>query len=190
MGAACWPLNGAGDGPSDPLGLGMTMMKRSARISECGLYRYSLTRAWGMDGEALAFVMLNPSTADADLDDPTIRRCMSFARREGYARLMVLNLYAFQATNPKALLACEDPVGPLNNEYLAMVLSERVRRGLPTVAAWGVNAQLDRVRAVLNLQPDADWRCLGTTKAGHPRHPLYVKGDQPLRPLTPVNKQV
>lgn len=153
----------------------------SARISECGTYRYTLSRHWS-DGDALVFVMLNPSTADATEDDPTIRRCMGFARREGYAGIVVVNLYAYRSTDPKALLTCGDAVGPENDTYLRLLLTEQRRRGNPVLAAWGANARLDRVGHVLNLVPGVDWRCLGTTKQGAPKHPLYIKSDQPFVP--------
>lgn len=153
-------------------------------MSSCGTYRYTLMRRWRA-GAALRFVMLNPSTADATLDDPTIRRCVGFAKREGYAALIVLNLYAFRATDPKALLNCDDAVGPDNDSHLWSHLYSASQGPTPVVAAWGVNAQLGRVQQVLSLVDDVDWRCLGTTKDGHPRHPLYVRGDQPFVPLRP-----
>lgn len=157
-------------------------MSRGAKISECGQYRYGLLRRWN-DDLPLTFVMLNPSTADADLDDPTIRRCMGFARRDGYGGIYVFNLYAYRATDPKALLTCADPVGPENDSYLTRHLWAAHQQGRPVVAAWGANARPDRVRAVLDLVPGAPWRCLGVTKAGAPKHPLYIKGDQPLIPF-------
>lgn len=164
-------------------------IERYARISECGRYRYALGRVWG-DGDALCFVMLNPSTADATIDDPTIRRCMGFARREGYGGISVLNLYALRATDPKVMLAASDAIGPQNDAYLRLALAEQTRRGNPVIAAWGVHAHPSRASAVMSLVPGADWRCLGTTKDGSPRHPLYVKGDQPFWHLpTPENAQ-
>lgn len=158
------------------------MTAKAARISDCGLYRYGLVRRWS-DEPALRFVMLNPSTADAKLDDPTIRRCIGFAKREGYGALIVLNLYAYRATDPKALLSCGDPVGPGNDNMLRAHLRSSVGVGRPVIAAWGANAKADRVGQVLDLCPGVDWRCLGTTKDGHPRHPLYVRGDQALVPF-------
>lgn len=152
---------------------------KAARISDCGQYRYWLTRLWAED-DSLLFVMLNPSTADASVDDPTIRRCMGFARREEFGGVSVVNLYAYRATNPKALLSVDDAVGPENDSYLRMILMEQTRRGHPVVAAWGANADADRAAEVLNLVPGVNWRCLGTTKSGAPRHPLYVHGEQPL----------
>lgn len=156
---------------------------KHALLSDDGLYRYALWRVWGTR-RTLRFVMLNPSTADATVDDPTIRRCIGFARREGYDSLTVLNLYAYRATDPKALLTCSDAVGPYNDLHLCGHLAEASMAGEPVVAAWGANAQPDRVRDVLALtEHKVDWRCLGTTKDGHPRHPLYVRGDQPLVPF-------
>jgi hypothetical protein len=158
-----------------------TSVEKAARISDCGMFRYSLARYWGPK-RGLVFVMLNPSIADADVDDPTIRRCMGFARRDGYDGISVLNLYAYRATDPRSLLSCPDAVGPGNDVYLRLTLTEQARRGTPVVAAWGATAELDRVGQVLNLVPKVDWRCLGVTKQGAPRHPLYVRGDQPLVP--------
>lgn len=142
-------------------------MITDAVLSDCGTYRYALMRRWEQ-GHPLRFVMLNPSIADATVDDPTIRRCVSFARREGYAALIVLNLYAYRATDPKALLTCgDDPVGPNNDNILWSHLLSSKEGANPVVAAWGVNAKPDRVQRVLDLVPGVDWRCLGTTKQGH-----------------------
>ena len=153
----------------------------TAKISECGQYRYLLTRKSELDcpdkGTAL-FVMLNPSTADAETDDPTIRRCRGFARDWGCAGLTVANLYAFRATNPSELWSQDDPVGPDNNEELYALAKEYG----DVVCAWGANAKHDRVQEVIRILEGAGARlwCLGTTKSGAPRHPLYVKADQPL----------
>jgi hypothetical protein len=153
----------------------------TAKITECGQYRYLLTRKSELDcpdkGTAL-FVMLNPSTADAETDDPTIRRCRGFARDWGCAGLTVANLYAFRATNPSELWSQDDPVGPDNNEELYALAKEYG----DVVCAWGANAKPDRVQEVIRILEGAGARlwCLGTTKSGAPRHPLYVKADQPL----------
>ena len=157
----------------------------AAKISKCGQYRYWLSRTWS-SGPPLVFVMLNPSTADAQVDDPTIRRCKGFARREGAGGVFVVNLYAYRATNPRFLRICADPVGPDNDVWLQRVIAGTVETGTPVVAAWGASAVPGRVRAVLRLVPGADWRCLGVTRAGAPRHPLYVKGDQSLVPFRGV----
>jgi hypothetical protein len=155
-------------------------VEMSARFSPCGTYRYTLTRHWG-PGEALVFMMLNPSTADARRDDPTIKQCVYFAKREGYDGLVVLNLYAMRTPDPRVLFAfSHDPIGPENDDYIWMLLEERVRRGLPVVAAWGAHAKPERVAQVLEYADGVDWRCLGVTKTGAPRHPLYIRHDAPL----------
>lgn len=159
-----------------------------AIISECGAYRYRLHRRWlGGEGFAL-FVMLNPSTADASADDPTIRRCIDFAKRWGRCGIIVINLFAYRATSPANLVKAVDPVGPENDN---IILSTAVRfRNWPShlqvVFAWGAHAKTaERATAVhkifehYGLAP----MCLGTTKAGHPRHPLYVPSSTPLVPF-------
>lgn len=154
-------------------------MQGGAIISECGRYRYQLTRQWG-SGPCCLFVMLNPSTADAAEDDPTIRRCVSFAKREGCGWLAVLNLFAFRATKPAGMRAAADPVGPRNNGYLE---AARDLVDGPMIAAWGAHGSfMDRdqvVRAVFGNR----LLCLNVTKGGQPGHPLYVPADTPLRPV-------
>ena len=144
-----------------------------AQFSADGVYRYFLHRRWlsmGVDHGVVCFVMLNPSTADAEIDDPTVRRCVGFARRWGFSTLWVVNLFAARATDPRALPFLLDPVGPLNDEYLrrSTALAQL------TVAAWGnAGALRDRGQAVKPLIGPA--RCFGLTKLGQPRHPLYVR---------------
>lgn len=149
-----------------------------AVISDCGLYRYSLERRWDASTEKVMFVMLNPSTADAEHDDPTLRRCIGFARSWGFGGLMVGNLYAYRATDPRALIEATragiDPVGPENDRWLIDMAS---RAGL-VIAAWGAQRKLlvDRAAQVMDLLPYG-LRVLGLTKDCNPRHPLYVRGD-------------
>lgn len=148
-------------------------MQGSAILSECGRYRYVLTRETGGGRGVVAFIMLNPSTATADVDDPTIRRCRGFARDWGYGSLVVLNLFALRATDPALMKAAADPVGPDNDRHLREV----ARNANAVVAAWGVHGgHRGRDRHVLALLADldGDLLCLGTTRAGHPRHPLYA----------------
>jgi hypothetical protein len=151
-----------------------------ANISECGTYRYTLTREGDMhvDKGTALFLMLNPSTADATVDDPTIRRCRSFAQAWGCNGFTVANLYAFRATKPADLWKAFDPVGPENDMHLRALAREYT----DVVCAWGANAKADRVEVVTRLLLGAGARlwCLGTTEAGHPRHPLYVRGNTPL----------
>ena len=148
---------------------------KSAVISDCGTYRYFLLRG---DQNQLPFIMLNPSTADERLDDPTIRRCMSFAKTFGYDGIIVMNLYALRATDPKELWKHHDPVGPDNDQWLSHMSTHSPE----IVCAWGANARAERVQQVADLLEagGAALKCLGTTKHGAPRHPLYIKGDQPL----------
>lgn len=157
-------------------------IRKQATISQCGKYRYRLTRYWG-PGQFLPFVMLNPSTADAEVDDPTIRRCISFARREGAGGIVVGNLHAFRATRPEDMKRAEDPFGPSNAEALALIAIAAVADGMPVVCAWGASGGMfagDRA-AIKQLQAEgARLVCLGKTGNNMPRHPLYVRGDQPL----------
>lgn len=153
-------------------------VRRSAALSDDGLYRYSLVRHWGT-GLPAQFIMLNPSTADADVDDPTIRRCVGFARALGCAGIVVVNLYAFRATKPADLWRAEDPVGPDADHYLRGVADRARRSGAPLIAAWGSNARVERVAQVLDLVTErgAVLTALGVTKDDVPRHPLYLSAD-------------
>lgn len=112
-----------------------------ASLSSDGRYRYELTRRWDNSTSTVTYVMLNPSTADASVDDPTIRRCIGFAQSHGFGGLRVLNLYAFRATQPKDMFRAIDPVGPENDTYLG-----NLDTGSTVVAAWGAHARPDRVR--------------------------------------------
>lgn len=140
----------------------------SATADIRGDYRYSLTRVWDSALPSITFVLLNPSTADAEQLDPTLRRCVSFAKREGYGGMVIVNLYAFRTKSPKLMKAAADPVGPENDRVLAGVTGT-------VVAGWGTNADAARVAQVVALLPPL--RALGVTKMGHPQHPLYVPGD-------------
>jgi hypothetical protein len=159
------------------------LIMRTAVISPCGLYRYRLTRQWIEFGHTLAFVMLNPSTADANIDDPTIRRCIGFARREGYGGIEVANLYAFRATSPTDLWKSTDPCGPENEHHLMDVARKSFWFGSPIVCAWGSHGGHNNRLIHLMQKQGAELVCLGRTKDGKPRHPLYVRGDQPFEPL-------
>lgn len=186
-----------------------------ATISQCGRYRYRLWREWRLhpvpaqwdmwvdergkpvvDGagaqlgepKACVFIMLNPSTADGAQDDPTIRRCVSFARSWGFDRLEVLNLFAHRATNPRELLALsdeDDPVGPSNLEAFKDVL----HYGGPVgrlVCAWGAHgAHLGQDETALGWLGSHRCYALGLTKEGQPKHPLYVPGNALLAEFRP-----
>lgn len=161
-------------------------VEKAAVISDDGLYRYSLVRRWDVTLPVMVFIMLNPSTADANLDDPTIRRCMGFARTMGFGGIMVVNLFAFRATSPDDMKAAEDPVGLDNDHWLGKAFDYCSRAQRSAVAAWGVHGQhkdRDYAVAALAAKHGVELMCLGKTKGGDPRHPLYVKGDTALEPL-------
>jgi hypothetical protein len=156
----------------------------AAVFSPDGAYRYMLSRIWGTEPPTV-FVMLNPSTADAAADDPTIRRCLGFARRWGSGGLVVLNLFALRATDPRVMLAHPQPVGERNDAVFEAVTSMHAYRW---VAAWGVNGTHQgrdaRVRELLAGE-GVRLRCLNRTRDGHPQHPLYVRADATLTALEP-----
>lgn len=159
-----------------------------------GQYRYSLWRTWRDDQPRIVFIMLNPSTADAERNDPTIRRCMAFAHAWGYGSLEVVNLFAYRATDVRELSAAMHPVGPENDRFMR----EALTRCAEVVVAWGVKGTLHgRNREVISMLADEQgekgkWTkraepgvyCLGTTKEGHPHHPLYLSREAALRPFT------
>lgn len=146
----------------------------SAVISPCQRYRYRLGREWLTGKGGVLFVMLNPSTADAEKDDPTIRRCIGFAQRWGFQRLTVGNLFAWRATNPSDLLVADDPVGVENDYHLA----EMSQEADAVIVAWGVpGAYRDRGPYVLRRVLAGKIEHLGLTKEGHPKHPLYLSND-------------
>jgi len=160
-------------------------------ISPCGTYRYTLTRRipqvvrWV---KPCLFVMLNPSVADAAIDDPTIRRCIGFANRHLCTDLTVVNLFALRATDPKQLQICQarsgDPIGPDNWMHFTDQITAH-RLGV-IIAAWGANPMAATMPMHHQALRDAGAQCLGVTKDGSPRHPLYVRADQPLVPwVTP-----
>ena len=151
-------------------------MQKRAEISRCRLYRYALWRVWDEDLPTVLFVGLNPSTADEVTDDPTLIRCMNFARVWGYGGVCIGNLFAYRATDPKVLLSVKDPIGAENDVWLAKLAEDA---GL-IVAAWGnMGPYLDRSQQVRPLLPNL--HCLKLNKSGEPAHPLYLKAD--LRPF-------
>jgi hypothetical protein len=174
-----WPELLVNDQDEDMLGLGGYAVFNEART-----HRYLLRRRWA-GGPMMTWIMLNPSTADAFTDDPTIRRCISFARREGCGALSVVNLFALRATDPRELRKHPDSVGPCNDQMI-----DAWTRGVRTVAAWGADATaVKRGQEVGRrlIAADVALSCLGVTSAGHPRHPLYVRGDALLAPWEPVS---
>lgn len=150
--------------------------------TEAGPYRYSLTRQWELDRPWAVWIMLNPSTADAEVDDPTIRRCVGFSDHWGFGGLEVVNLFALRATRPIHLKESGDPTGEDNDHYLKQAIS----RHEMLVAAWGGSGDFAmrymQANEVKRMAVRAEKRlmCVGQTKGGDPRHPLYVKGDTRL----------
>lgn len=163
----------------------MTEMTGRASFSRDGRYRYSLTRRWD-DGPCVAWVMLNPSTADATHDDPTLRRVTAISRRAGFGALEVVNLCALRSADPADLARAEDPIGPRTDAALRRALA----RADAVVAAWGVPPRglVERAEAVRRML-GGDVRCLGLTGGGHPRHPLYVRGEVPLVSLASLTQR-
>ena len=168
---------------------------RAALVSACGQYRYRLTREVGPWPRIALFIMLNPSTADASNDDPTVRRCIGYAQRWSCGLLFVENLFAFRATDPRYITVVRDPVGPKNNDRIAGAACRAHESGGVVVAAWGTHgAHLERDRFVLSLLTHTlgiPVMCLGTTAEGFPRHPLYLTRETALEPYKgrPLDKE-
>lgn len=154
-------------------------METSALISDCGSYRYWLKRVWDGHEKLACFVMLNPSTADASEDDPTIRRCIGFAKREGATGLVVVNLFALRSTNPAKLKTAVDPVGSENDAHVDWAIN--TVEG-PVICAWGAAPfATKRAAAFAEKYSAHNLKCLGQTATGSPRHPLYIRNDAPLK---------
>ena len=147
---------------------------KGAALSDCGRYRYVLWRRWDPALPELAIVMLNPSTADADKDDHTIRRCVSLAAFNGYGGIHVVNLFAYRATFPLELREAADPVGPDNDRNLRYYTGHNLYR---VCCAWGTHGALhDRARYFYEHLVPRNKRlyCFVTTKNGHPGHPARI----------------
>lgn len=159
----------------------------SAVLSDDRVYRYRLERRWA-EGALLAVCMLNPSTANESVDDPTIRRVMAFAKRAGFCGIDVVNLFAYRSAKPEVLRAAarqgQDIIGELNDAHIRNAAQDAGVIAL----AWGaaslaelrrgdvVALALRRMSRATNLQV----KCWGMTRGGHPAHPLYLRGDVPL----------
>lgn len=152
-------------------------IERSAAMSPDGVYRYTLGRKWADPvGGAVCWIMLNPSTADAEQDDPTIRRCMNFSESWGYDSLIVVNLFAFRATKPADMKAAADPIGPQNDDAIWLA----AKSCAIAVAAWGEHGKhRNRAGAVRQLLIDhgVPLYYLDRSGSGQPKHPLYLPGD-------------
>jgi hypothetical protein len=176
---------------------------KGAVLSDCGTYRYELSRIWNRDVRPALFVGMNPSTADADQDDPTIRRCVRFARDLGYGGLLMGNLFAYRSTDPKLLPSFHSkplvsPIGELGEWERGVRrdinldhLKAMAGRAAITIAAWGAikmpygwENQPEYVRGALGAM-----HALAFTKDGHPRHPLYVKADVCPVPIPTIQRR-
>ncbi len=136
-------------------------------------YRYNLWRQWGDGSKKIVFIMLNPSRADAVIDDPTIRRCINYAQSWDFGLLEVVNLFAYRTKNPSDLAKVPDPIGPKNDFYLDRAITS----ASVIVLAWGNQGCLQQrnISVLKKLVPRNNVYCLGITLKGHPRHPLYLK---------------
>lgn len=161
------------------------VFERSSGAIISGSYRYLLWRRWqvsfGTDlNRMMVWVMLNPSTADAHVDDPTIRKCIGFAKRRDFAGIIVTNLFAYRATDPKELRKVSDPIGPKNLAYLHDVVSWAAQRGHPVYVGWGRRGGKLAEEASKNLtemtryQSLIKLRCFGKNADGSPKHPLML----------------
>jgi hypothetical protein len=147
-------------------------MKTGAVFDRSRKYRYNLWREWDDSLPRVAFVMLNPSRADASINDQTITTCIGFAKNLGYGGMDVVNLFAYRSTEPGNLKLARDPVGKENDAYIL----EACSRADATIVAWGNHGKLlERSIEVEKLLAKQALLCFGITKQGHPRHPLYLK---------------
>ena len=145
----------------------------AAVLSSDAIYRYFLSRAWEPSGKVIAFIGLNPSTADASTDDPTIRRCVQFSKDWGGGSLWMVNLFAFRATKPEKLLQAADPIGVENDLWL----DKAINSADLVIAAWGNHGSLlDRSTAVRSRFL-GKLHALSVTGRGMPGHPLYLRAD-------------
>ena len=151
-------------------------MEKGAVISTDQKYRYSLHRIWDTNLPMIAFVGLNPSTADDKIDDPTIKRCIEFTKSWNYGGFYMLNLFGYRATNPKELTKTKDPIGTENETHILEILSNVEK----VICAWGNQGRLlNQNTKILSLIDNP--YCLKVNKSGEPSHPLYLSKD--LKPV-------
>lgn len=147
-------------------------MEKKANISKDKIYRYTLSRTWDSTKPTVLFIGLNPSIADENIDDPTITRCINFARDWGYGTLLMANLFAFRSTYPKEIYLIDDPIGKDNDHYIL----ECVKQSDLIIACWGNNGTyMDREKIIKELVPNL--YCLQKNKNGTPHHPLRLPRD-------------
>lgn len=144
-------------------------MKKQANISKDKIYRYTLSRTWDSTKPTVLFIGLNPSIADENVDDPTVTRCINFAKDWGYGTLLMANLFAYRSTYPKEIYLIDDPIGKDNDYYLL----ECVKQSDLIIACWGNNGTyMGREKIIKELVPNL--YCLQKNKNGTPHHPLRL----------------
>ena len=158
----------------------ISLPPQSAVISSDNQYRYFLSRSWIGGEGTVAFIGLNPSTADANIDDPTIRRCIAFAKTWGYSSLWMINLFAYRSTKPEILKTTSDPIGPDNDKWL----NDAVSKANVVVAAWGNHGQLHGRADQFIKKNDKPISALKITNSGAPGHPLYISSSTKLIPFS------
>ena len=147
-------------------------MEKKANISKDKIYRYTLSRTWDSTKPTVLFIGLNPSIADENIDDPTVTRCINFAKDWGYGTLLMANLFAFRSTYPKEIYLIDDPIGKDNDHYIL----ECVKQSDLIIACWGNNGTyMDREKIIKELVPNL--YCLQKNKNGTPHHPLRLPRD-------------
>ena len=153
----------------------------TAIYSDCERYRYALTRIWDAAGPTVHFCMLNPSTATEVQNDPTVERCERRARALGFGGFRVTNIFAWRDTDPRKMQATADPVGPDNDA----AIRDAAHWATQTICAWGTHGEhLNRgpqVEALLRATGQSLFH-LGLSRAGHPKHPLYIAYTQAPEP--------
>lgn len=153
--------------------------RSGAVLSDDREYRYRLSRTWNVEKPTLGWIMLNPSTADETEDDPTIRRCIGYAKDWGYGSIVVGNLFALRATEPKELYDHPDPIGPENNDHLQQICEDAET----VVAAWGAHGDYQQRGWAVRQMLDVELLALDTTMHDQPVHPLYQPADAEPTPL-------
>lgn len=164
-------------------------VEKDAYISTNGQHRLYLTRIWDRALPLVGFVMINPSTADATIDDPTIRKCMGYAEKWGNGGIYVVNLFSFRSKDPEDLHAASSE--QRNSDVSDFYIRKAAEKCPVVVLGWGANGDpyLDRVAevyALLTQNSSTQVRCLKVTKSGQPGHPLYLKYEMPLIPWAPI----
>jgi hypothetical protein len=158
-------------------------MLKEATISDCNLYRYNLMRKWNLEGNNLvSFIGLNPSTADANKDDPTLLRCINFSKSLGFDGLILVNLFAYRSKSPTVMKQHTSPVGVENDIYIIDAIDQTNK----TILCWGNNGtHKSRNLELYDLIKThrESYYCLGKTMNNHPKHPLYLSRDTALEPF-------